>query len=134
MELDINLAAGLVAGVAAMVPGSVIYAPQVLGKRWQKEVGLSDKQIREGSPAKSMIMMLLAALVSGLIASAVVNSLGAGTVIDAINACLLLAWFPISVNLSQVFFERRSWALCGISVLNHVLTFVVIGLVLGLYL
>ena len=134
MNFDINVAAGLVAGVAAMVPGSVIYAPGVLGKRWMKEIGLTEKQVKESNPAKAMTMMLLTALVTALIASLVVSTVGASTVIEALDVCLLLAWFPISVNLSQVFFERRSWALCGISVLNHVLTFAVIGIVLGLFL
>ena len=134
MNLDINLAAGLAAGVAAMIPGSIIYAPGVLGKRWMKEIGMAEKQMKDSNPAKAMIMMFLTALISGLVASLFVTSLIPHTMIDAVDICLLLAWFPISVNLSQVFFERRSWALCGINVLNHVLTFVVIGVVLGLFL
>ena len=134
MNFDINVTAGLVAGLAAMVPGSIIYLPGVLGKRWMKEIGLTEKDMKGNNPGKAMTMMLLTALISGLIASLFVSSLGASNIIEALDVCLLLVWFPISVNLSQVFFERRSWGLCGISALNHFLTFAVIGVVLGLFL
>lgn len=134
MNFDINLAAGLLAGVAAMIPGSVIYSPPVLGKRWMKEIGMSEKDMKAGSPGKAMVMMLVTALVTGLAASIVVSTMGAEGVADALKVCLLLVWFPISVNLSQVFFEKRSWALFEISALNHILTFLVIGIVLGLFL
>lgn len=53
---------------------------------------------------------------------------------DALDVCLILVWFPISVNLAQAFFEGRSAALTGIAVLNQVLTFAAVGIVLGLFL
>lgn len=134
MEFDINITAGLVAGLAAMVPGSVIYMPSVLGKRWMKEMGFTQKDMKDSNPGKAMSLMLLTALLTGLAASAFVSTLGAINVTETLTICLLLAWFPVSVNLSQVFFEKRSWALCGINVLNHVATFGVIGVVLGLFL
>lgn len=136
MEFDINVGAGLLAGLAAMIPGSIIYSPMTaIGKRWMKEMEAEagkQKKKQAFTPIQAMSLMLLTSLISGLIASAVVSTTGAGTVMDAIDVCLLLVWFPISVNLSQTFFENRSRVLCGIAVLNQVLTFAVIGTVLGL--
>jgi hypothetical protein len=131
MNFDINVVAGLVAGLAAMLPGSVIYSPgSATGKVWMREV-----KTRSGySPMQAMGLMLVTSLITGLIASLFVTSIDATTVVDAVDVCLLLAWFPISVNLAQTFFEGRSWALAGIGVLNQVLTFAVIGVVLGLFL
>jgi hypothetical protein len=134
MTFDVNLTAGLVAGLAAMVPGSIIYAPPVLGKLWMKEIGTTPEQQKAagGSAAKAMVMMLVTALISGVVASVVVSTMGAETMLQTVEVSLLLAWFAISVNLSQVFFELRSWTLFGINALNHLLTFAVIGVVLGL--
>ncbi len=130
MNFDINVIAGLVAGVAAMVPGSVIYTPSTAtGKLWMKEVKTKSKY----SPMQAMVMMLVSSLITGLIASVFVSTSGAGSVVDAVDVCLLLAWLPISVNLAQTFFEGRSWALAGVGVLNQVLTFAAIGVVLGLF-
>jgi VanZ family protein len=131
MNFDINVTAGLVAGLVAMVPGSLIYAPSSpTGKAWMREVKTKSKY----SPLQAMSLMLVASLITGLIASLFVSTTGAQTVADALDVCLLLMWFPISVNLAQTFFEGRSWSLAGIGVLNQVLTFAVIGVVLGLFL
>jgi hypothetical protein len=101
-----------------------------------KEIGTTPEQQKAagGSPGKAMTMMLVTALISGVVASLVVSTIGAETVLQSLEVSLLLAWFAISVNLSQVFFEMRSWTLFGINALNHVLTFAVIGVVLGLLL
>jgi hypothetical protein len=135
MEFDINWVAGLVAGAAAMVPGSIIYAPSVLGRRWMKEIGTTEKKQREegGSPAKAVSMMLVVSLINGLVASVVVSLAGAETVADALAVSMILAWFLVSASLMLVFFERRSWAWFGISALSHITTFAVIGVVLGLF-
>ncbi len=134
MTLDINLVAGLVAGVAAMVPGSIIYAPSVLGTRWMKEIGTTPEKMKKegGNPGKAVAMMLAVSLINGVVASVFVGTMGAETVGQSLTVCLMLAWFLVSVSLMLVFFERRSWAWFGISALSHVTTFAVIGVVLGL--
>jgi len=136
MNWDINVVAGLVAGVAAMVPGSILYAPGVLGNRWMKEIGTSPAKQKAagGDPVKAMSMMLATSLINGLVASIFVSLAGATSVMDAFDVCLLLAWFLVATSLGIVFFEQRSWTWFGISALNHVLTFAVIGVVLGLFL
>jgi len=134
MNLDINVTAGLVAGVAAMVPGSIIYMPSFpTGKVWMREMG-KQSQKSGFSPMQAMSMMLLTALVSGLVASAFVSTTGAESVMDALDVTLLLAWFPVSVYLSEIFFEGKNRAIAGIGILNQVVTFAVIGVVLGLFL
>jgi len=136
MNFDINVAAGLAAGVAAMVPGSVIYAPGVLGKRWMKEIGTTpEKQKAAGadSPGVAIAKMLVTSLVNGLVASFIVWSAGASTFAEAFLLSMAIGWFLVSASLNLVFFENRSQAWFGITVLNHVATFAVIGIVLGLF-
>jgi len=134
MNWDINVAAGLVAGVAAMVPGWIIYAPQVLGKQWMKEIGTSPEKIQaEGNPTVAVAKMFVTSLVNGLVASTVVWSAGAHTFKDAFLLSLLLGWFWVAANLMLVYFENRSWKWFKITALSHVLTAAVIGVVLGLF-
>ncbi len=133
MNFDINVAAGLVAGVAAMVPGSIVYAPSVLGRRWMKEIGVTEKELKaQGGQGQAIGMMLLASLINGLVASTFVVTINASGVGEALEVCLLLSWFLIGASMMLVFFERRSTAWFGITALNHLLTFAVIGIVLGL--
>jgi hypothetical protein len=136
MNFDINWAAGLAAGVAAMVPGAVIYSPGVLGNRWMKEIGTTPEKMRKagaGSPQAAVAKMLAVSLINGLVASAVVWSVGATRFCEALLISLALGWFWVSASLMLVFFENRSKAWFGISALSHVLTAAVIGVVLGLF-
>lgn len=133
MNFDINWVAGLVAGVAAMIPGSIIYAPGVLGKRWMKEIGTTPEKIKATGGGPAVAKMFVASLINGLVASFVVWTAGANTFGDAFLLTLALGWFWVSANLMLVFFESRSGAWLGITALSQVLTTVVIGVVLGLF-
>jgi hypothetical protein len=131
MNWDINVVAGLVAGVAAMIPGAVIYAPSVLGNAWMKEI--NHKPGEGGSPAAAVSKMFVTSLINGVVASLLVWSAGANSMADAIYISLILGWFWVSASLMLVFFENRSWKWFQISALSHVLTALVIGVVLGLF-
>ncbi len=135
MNFDINWVAGMVAGVAAMIPGWIIYAPGVLGRRWMKEIGTSPEKMKASgaSPAAAVAKMFVVSLINGLVASAVVFSAGAVTFSEALLISLALGWFWVSASLMLVFFENRSNAWFGISALSHITTAVVIGVVLGLF-
>lgn len=135
MNFDINWVAGLVAGIAAMVPGSVIYAPGVLGNRWMKEIGTTPEKMKAsgGNPGLAVFKMLVVSLINGLVASFIVWSAGAKTFGDAFLITLAIGWFWVASNLMLVFFENRSKAWFGITALSHILTAAVIGVVLGLF-
>jgi hypothetical protein len=135
MNFDINWVAGLAAGLAAMVPGSIIYSPGVLGNRWMKEIGTSPEKMKAagGNPGMAVAKMLVTSLINGLVASLIVWTAGAQTFSDAFLLSLAIGWFLVSSSLMLVFFENRSRAWFGISALSHITTFVVIGVVLGLF-
>lgn len=131
MEWDVNVVAGLVAGVAAMVPGAFIYDPRVLGTAWMKEI---DHKTGQGAAGEAVAKMFVTSLINGLVASALVSLTGAATVGEAVAVSMIVAWFWISASAMLVFFEGRSWKWFQISALSHVLTAAVIGLVLGFFL
>jgi hypothetical protein len=136
MEFDINWVAGLVAGVAAMVPGAIIYSPGVLGKQWMKAIGTSPEKMKKegGSPTAAVTKMFVVSLINGLVASFVVWTAGADTFGNAfVLAAVSVGWLWVSASLMLVFFENRNQTWFGISALSHLLTAVVIGVVLGLF-
>lgn len=132
MVWDVNVWAGLAAGVAAMVPGAIIYDPRVLGTAWMKETG--HKPGQGGSPAAAVAKMFVTSLVNGVVAAAAVGLTDAEGVGETVAVVGLLTWFWVSASLMLVYFEGRSWKWFQISALSHVLTGAVIGVVLGLML
>lgn len=133
MHWDINVWAGLVAGVAAMVPGAIIYSPNVpTGRLWMKEI--NHKPGEGGSPAAAVSKMFVTSLINGVFASLLVSTSGAKSVGEAVLVALVLAWFWVSASLMLVYFENRSWKWFQVSALSHILTMLVIGVVLGLFL
>lgn len=136
MDFDINWVAGLAAGVAAMVPGAIIYTPSVLGNRWMKEIGTTPEKMKAaggGSPGAAVAKMLVTSLINGLVASFIVWSAGANTFGEAFLLTMAIGWFLVSANLMLVFFENRSAAWLYITAFSHIATFAVIGVVLGLF-
>lgn len=133
MSWDINVVAGLVAGVAAMVPGAIIYSPNTpTGRLWMKET--NHKPGQGGSPTAAITKMFITSLLNGLAASLVVWSAGAHTFGQAfLLSLLVVGWFWVSASLMLVYFENRSWKLFQVNALSHVTTAAVIGVVLGLF-
>jgi hypothetical protein len=135
MNFDINWVAGLVAGVAAMVPGAIIYSPGVLGKQWMRSIGTSPEKMKAsgGNPGLAVAKMFMVSLINGLVASLLVWTAGASTFTEAFRLTMALGWFWVSADLMLVFFENRDRTWFSISALSHVTTAVVIGIVLGLF-
>jgi hypothetical protein len=130
MIMEINIMAGLVAGVAAMVPGAIIYSPSVLGKAWMKETGHKPG----GSPTAAVTKMFVTSLINGLFASLIVWTAGANTFAEAVRFTMVsVGWFWVSSSLMLVYFEGRSWKWFKISATSHIFTAAVIGIVLGLF-
>jgi hypothetical protein len=133
MTFEVSLLPAIVAGVFAMVPGSIIYMPSVLGKLWMKEVGIAPKDMQGANAGKEMIYTLLTSIVTAIVLSVVIHAFNADTVAESMLVALLASWFAIGASLLTVFFERKSWRLFGITALNTAITYLVIGFVLGLF-
>jgi hypothetical protein len=136
MNFDINWVAGLVAGVAAMIPGSVLYSPGVLGNRWMKSIGTTPEKMKKegGNPTAAVAKMFVTSLINGLVASFVVWTAGADTFGEAfLLTVVTVGWLWISASLMLVFFENRNQTWFSISALNHLLTAITIGIVVGLF-
>jgi hypothetical protein len=128
----INLWAVVAAGVASFIAGALWYSPALFGRLWQREVGLSDEQLKAGNPVRifggALVLSLIAAAVFAMFlgpAPALGFALGAGFSAG-------LCWVAASFGINYLF-EHRSLRLFLVNGGYHTLQFTVIGLVLGLW-
>lgn len=126
----INALAVLTAALSAFLLGAVWYSPLTFGRRWQAAAGLSDAQLKTGSPLRifggSFALSLAAAAVFALFlgpAPSFPLALGAGV---AAGAC----WVAASLGINYLF-ERKGASLFLINGGYHTLQFTLYGLVLG---
>lgn len=135
MQFEISWLGVIVAGLAAMVPGFIIYLPGVLGNVWKKQLGETPKSFY--SPVKAIMLAFAASLSTALIINVVFTSsliLSPGNLIEGFMYGALLSIFAISASALSVFFDGQSWTWLGIAVLNHVLSYAVTGAVLAIFL
>ena len=129
---EVNYFAIVAAALAAFVLGGLWYSPALFGKAWQREVGLSDDELKRGNMARifgtSLILSLIASFVFALfLGPRPPMSLGLGAGIAA-----GLCWVASSFGMNYLF-ARRSFKLFLIDGGFHTLQFTVIGLILALW-
>jgi len=128
---EINWIAVVVATLAGFALGALWYSPALFGKAWQREAGLTDEQLAQGSKVRIFGTTLVLAF---LAAWNFANFLGPrppvvfGTLVGA-SAGLL--WVASSLGINYLF-ERKSLRLFAINGGFHTVQFAVIGLVLSL--
>lgn len=128
----INHIAVLVCAVLSLVIGGLWWSPLLFAKVWQREVGLSDDQLKQMNPAKTFgLTFALAYLASYNLAF----FLGApGTTWKwGIAAGLLAAIWAIAMYVIISLFEQRSLKHMLINIGYIGVYFGVIGFILGVW-
>ena len=128
--MEINWLAVLVAAISAFVLGGLWYGP-LFGKAWMKHSGMTEKRIKEGSPAKiyggAFVLSLIAALVFAMFLGpkpGVEFATGAGFAAG-------LAWVAASLGINYLF-EQKPMGLWLVNGGYNTVQFTLYGLVLGL--
>lgn len=133
LDFDINWLAALVGAVVGnLVVGSVWYSPVLFSKVWQREVGISDVEIRSSNFAMVFGLAFLLSVVAAVLFAAWLGpnpELG-----DALVAGLVIGLGFVGTSLGiNYLFERKSFTLWAINTGFHTVEFVAIALVLGLW-
>ncbi|MCW5697526.1 MAG: DUF1761 domain-containing protein [Bauldia sp.] len=132
LNFDINWLAAIVGAVAAFIVGSVWYSPVLFSRIWQQEVKLTDADIRAGNMAVTFGSAFVLTLIGAILLAAYLGpepELG-----DALIAGLVVGAGFISTAIGVVYlFERRSMTLFLINAGYQIATYLVIGLILGLW-
>ena len=125
----INWLAVLVSAVSTFLLGGLWYGP-LLGRAWMRASGVTEEQARQGNQARifgvSFLLQLVAALVLAMFIgpdSTVAFGLFAG-------ASVGLAW--VATGLGVVYlFEQRPLAHWAVNAGYHVVSYSIMGLILG---
>lgn len=127
----INWVAVVVAAVANIVIGMIWYSPVLFGPTWQKKVGLKDVDMRKRR-GPAMVGMILLALLMSYILAHVVSYAQSNTVWQGAETGLWI-WlgFVLPVMLMSVIFTGRGKKLFAINAGNMLLTLIVMGAILA---
>lgn len=122
----------MLAILAGSAVGFMWYSKPLLGKQWQKLTGMSDKKIKQTNMTPVMGGSFLAAAISALGLSLLIDVL---VLTDAYQGALLglmvAAAFTVANKLSASMFEQRSLKLWLINSGNDIAVYAVMGAVLA---
>ncbi len=137
MDVEVNLVGVALATVAAMLVGAIWYSKGVFGAEWMKLVKLNEKKAQKEAPKAMSVMFVLAAITAYAIAwlSFVVSAwLEIDSYLAASLQTALMVWvaFAFATHVSNGMFEQRSSRLMAINVGNSLVTYLAMGLAIGL--
>jgi len=126
-----SLVAVLVAAVSAFALGGLWYGP-LFAKRWRRLVGLTEAQLAAASPARTIGLSFVLAVVQAWVFAMFLGpqpslALGLGA-----GASAGLCWVGAAFGINDLF-ERRPLALWAINAGYHTLSFTIYGLILALW-
>jgi hypothetical protein len=129
---QVNFLAIIAAAIAAFLLGGAWYSPLLFGKAWQREVGLSDEELKRGNMARIFGLSLLLSLIAAFVFAMFLGprppmqlGIGAGFAAG-------LCWVASSFGMNYLF-ARRSFKLFLIDGGYHTLQFTLIGVILALW-
>lgn len=129
---EINWWATVAAAIAAFGIGAVWYSPALFARSWQREAGLSDEALKQGSMGTIFGLAFVLTLVASVVFAMFLGpkpSLGLGV---GAGFAAGLAWVAAGLGITYLF-ERKSLALFLINGGYLTLAFTAIGLVLALW-
>jgi hypothetical protein len=133
LNFDINWLAALVGAILGNLGvGSLWYSPVLFSKVWQREVKMTDADIRGGNFAMIFGLAFVLSVIAAILFAAF---LGPNPPVgDALVAGLVvgLGFVGTSMGINYLF-ERKSFTLWAINTGFHTAEFLVIALVLGLW-
>lgn len=131
-QVDVNWLAVVVSGVASMIIGFVYYAKPVLGKMWMKEVGKTEKEIKDGASSSMYVMMFVSSLVLAYVMTHFVSYAGAKDAMDgATTGFWVWLGFAATTGFATNLFSGKSMRLFAINYGYHLVDFVVIGAIVA---
>lgn len=128
MDLVLNPIAIVAAAASAFVLGGLWYS-LLFARPWQRAAGVTDEQLKTGAPR----IFIGSALLALVIAASLAAFIGAGGVSFGLFAGVAagLTFVAAAFGINYLF-ERRSLRLWAINAGYNVLSFTLMGLIIGL--
>lgn len=137
MDVEVNFLGVFAAVVAAMIVGSVWYHKAVFGKEWMKLAKIDEKKAQKEAPTAMLTMLFLAVLAAYALAwltFAVGYTMEEESYLVAAVQTAMMVWvgFVFYAQVSNSVFEQRPQRLRTLNVGNSFVTFLAMGLAIGL--
>jgi len=139
MEINVNILAVLLAGVASMMVGFGWYSPAILGKQWMKERGLTKDSLQKGQKEMgklyglSFVVSLITAYVLAHVMALSVNFYGYSLVSTGlITATWMWLGFVMPVQVTATIFGSKNWKLLAIDTGYQLASLISMAVVLAL--
>lgn len=130
----ISLLPVIASTIASVAIGSLWYGP-LFGKIWIKEMGWTEEEIKKGKEQgmnKAYALTILGSLLSAFVLGQIIIDTGTA---DASDGAWLGFWawlgFAVPLFLSNVLWEGKSWKMFKINAGYQLITWVVMGAILG---
>lgn len=130
--MDINWLAVLIAALSAFVVGGLWYSPMLAGKAWQAENKLSDEDLKASNKARIFGFTFLWSLLMATNLAFFVSGVEDLTAVLGYSLAAGLGWVSLA-SFTTGLFELKSTRYMLINAVYHVLSFLIMGLVLGLW-
>lgn len=137
--VNVNYIVVLLAAIVSMVIGFLWYSPMLFAKPWMKEMGLTDKSMKEGQ--KKMGPLYALSLVGSFVMAYVlyhIATMGAyffghsGIDIGLQSAFWSWLGFIMPVQMTEVIFGGKSWKLFLLNTGYQLASVLGMGLVIGM--
>jgi ABC-type Fe3+ transport system permease subunit len=136
MEVQVSWLAVVLAALSTMVVGSVWYMPKAFGNTWMKLAKVDPKKA-DNSATKAIIVTLIVSFISAYVLAHVIylaNSFFGNSLLQDALTTAFWAWlgFTAARFITHDAFEGRPIKLTALNVAHEFVTFMVMGLVIGL--
>lgn len=138
MEVSINYLAVVLATLSTLVVGSLWYSKSVFGKQWMKLAGVKEKDIEKAGAYPIVITVLVSFVTAFVLAhfTALAYEFYKNEYDFLSTAVITSVWVWLGFTAARVIthdsFEGRRKKLTLLNVGHELLTFLVMGLVIGL--
>jgi hypothetical protein len=127
---EINWLSVMVATVAAFAIGGLWYSPVLFGKAWQRELRLSDDELKQANMGLIFGLSFVLNFISAILLEMFIGK--DGTIAFGLIAGLLVSigWIATSLGTNYLF-ARKSLRLFLIDAFYFIVYFAVMGVILG---
>ncbi len=136
MDIQVNYLAILLAAISTMVVGAIWYTPQVFGNKWMQWAKLDKAELDKAGPMPMVITFLVSLLTAyGMFHFIYISYqfFGGSYLTIALQTA---AWLWLSFTAARIIthdaFEGRRRKLTLLTISHELVTFMVMGLILGL--
>lgn len=133
-SVGVNFLAVVVSAVAYMALGALWYSPALFGKAWMKGIGKTEAQVRANAKPSNYVLALLMSFLAAYGIARVMAWRGGGSVGDGIMIALVTGiCFMFAPFVTNDQFEGRPGGLTVLNALYHLVGFLVMGIIIGVW-